>query len=118
MFLLHSDRKRYGSLVVDLTNAHTRGKDKYPTTMTDTYKYLVDFQSPTVINNTPDKWVWHSTLMDQDGVAEVVKVKDQDVAVEEAEVEMMAVVVPEEGVIKAIQMVAVGPDSQSRTKQI
>eukprot|EP00957_Ditylum_brightwellii_P164757 12544154-Ditylum_brightwellii.AAC.1 len=55
MFLLHSDRKGYGSLVADLANAHTRGKDKYPTTMTDAYKYLVNFQAPTMIHNTPDK---------------------------------------------------------------
>eukprot|EP00957_Ditylum_brightwellii_P156744 11930454-Ditylum_brightwellii.AAC.1 len=67
MFLLHSDRKRYRSLVADLANAHTCSKDKYPTTMTNAYKYLVDFQAPT------------------DGVAEVVGVEDQDVAVEEAE---------------------------------
>eukprot|EP00957_Ditylum_brightwellii_P124794 9512398-Ditylum_brightwellii.AAC.1 len=40
MFLLHSDKKRYGGLVPNLANAHTRGKDKYPTTMTNAYKYL------------------------------------------------------------------------------
>ena len=48
----------------------------------------------------------------------MVEVKDQDVAVKEAEVEMMAVIVLEEGVVKAIQMVGAGPNSQSRTKQI
>eukprot|EP00957_Ditylum_brightwellii_P096288 7333653-Ditylum_brightwellii.AAC.1 len=55
MFLLHSDRKRYGGLVANLANAHTHGKDEYLTTMTDAYKYLVDFQTPTVVHNTPDE---------------------------------------------------------------
>ena len=55
MFLLHSNKKRYGSLIANLANMHTRRKDKYPTTMSDAYKYLVDFQAPTTIYNTPDE---------------------------------------------------------------
>eukprot|EP00957_Ditylum_brightwellii_P061231 4646916-Ditylum_brightwellii.AAC.1 len=55
MFLLHSNKKRYGGLVADLANAHTCSKNEYPMTMTDAYKYLVDFQAPTVVHNTPDE---------------------------------------------------------------
>eukprot|EP00957_Ditylum_brightwellii_P077423 5882387-Ditylum_brightwellii.AAC.1 len=55
MFLLHSDRKRYGGLVADHANDHTHGKDEYPMTMTNAYKYLVNFQAPTVVHNTPDE---------------------------------------------------------------
>eukprot|EP00957_Ditylum_brightwellii_P068352 5188854-Ditylum_brightwellii.AAC.1 len=53
MMIRHSDKKRYGSIMANLANNHTWGTDRYPRTIADTYKYLVDFQgsSTTIISS-------------------------------------------------------------------
>eukprot|EP00957_Ditylum_brightwellii_P114405 8722135-Ditylum_brightwellii.AAC.1 len=33
--------------MAELANTYTRGPDQYPTTMADTYRYLVDYQAIT-----------------------------------------------------------------------
>lgn len=43
-FILGADRTRFGKLVEDLENSYTQGQDKYPKTMTDTYKLLVNWK--------------------------------------------------------------------------
>ena len=45
MFLCHADRKRYGNLVADLENAHTRGNDEYPKTLTSAFDYLINYKA-------------------------------------------------------------------------
>jgi hypothetical protein len=44
MFLVNSDRARYGSLVRDIENEYTRGSDTYPTTLSAAYDYLVNYR--------------------------------------------------------------------------
>jgi len=41
-FLMNSDKRRYGALICDIENEHTRGTNSYPTTLTATYDYLVN----------------------------------------------------------------------------
>ena len=45
MFLRHADRRRYGNMMADLENSHTRGTDEYPKTMTSAYDYLVNYRA-------------------------------------------------------------------------
>jgi hypothetical protein len=45
MFLVNSDRARYGSLVWDIKNEYTRGSDMYPGTLSAAYNYLVNYRS-------------------------------------------------------------------------
>jgi hypothetical protein len=45
MFLVNSDRARYGSLVWDIKNEYTRGSDTYPGTLSAAYDYLVNYRS-------------------------------------------------------------------------
>jgi hypothetical protein len=44
LFLANSDKNRYSDMVQDIQNDHTRGNDTYPTTLTEAYDYLVNFQ--------------------------------------------------------------------------
>ena len=45
LFIRKSDPKRYGQLVLELENNHTRGADQYPTTMERAYDMLVNYKS-------------------------------------------------------------------------
>ena len=44
-FLMKSDKKRYGSLLVDVENEYTRGIDSYPKTLSKAYDMLVNYRS-------------------------------------------------------------------------
>ena len=44
LFLVNSDRRRYGGLVRDITNQHTRGVNGYPDSLSAAYDYLVNYQ--------------------------------------------------------------------------
>jgi hypothetical protein len=43
-FLVNSDQRRYGGLVRNIENEHTRGTDTYPTTLAGAYDYLVNYK--------------------------------------------------------------------------
>jgi hypothetical protein len=45
-FLTRSDPIHYGSLLAEIENAHTRGQDSYPTSLTMAYDMLVDYIDP------------------------------------------------------------------------
>ena len=48
LFLVKSDPRRYGALVADLENDHTRGMDGYPTMLSATYDMIFNYrQQPT-----------------------------------------------------------------------
>jgi hypothetical protein len=42
-----SDPTRYGTLVADLANQHSKGKDEYPTDVLSAFGLLVNYQTPT-----------------------------------------------------------------------
>ena len=44
LFLVNSDQRRYGSLIRDIENQHTRGTNGYPDTLSVAYDYLVNFR--------------------------------------------------------------------------
>ena len=46
LFIRKSDPKRYGPLLAELQNNHTRGSDQYPQTLTRGYELLVNYRSP------------------------------------------------------------------------
>jgi hypothetical protein len=50
-FLLNSDHQRYGALMRDIENEHTRGTNTYPQTLTGAYDYLVNYKPARVSNN-------------------------------------------------------------------
>ena len=45
LLLLKSDNKRYGALIADLENEHTRGVDAYPTSLSTAYDMLVNYKT-------------------------------------------------------------------------
>ena len=45
MLVRHSDSKRFGGLVTDLLNTHTRGSNQYPTTLSHGFDLLVNYQT-------------------------------------------------------------------------
>jgi hypothetical protein len=50
-FLAHCDLSRYGALIAEVENSHTRGVDSYPRTLTKAYDMLVNYVNPSR-NNT------------------------------------------------------------------
>mmetsp|Transcript_15602 Transcript_15602/g.22623 ORF Transcript_15602/g.22623 Transcript_15602/m.22623 type:complete len:212 (-) Transcript_15602:6-641(-) len=44
-FIMNSDRRRYGALIRDIENEHTRGTNSYPETLTAAYDYLVNYKT-------------------------------------------------------------------------
>jgi type II secretory pathway pseudopilin PulG len=54
MFLVNSDRARYGSLIRDVENEYTRGTDTYPTTLSAAYDYLVNYRGANRTPHDPD----------------------------------------------------------------
>jgi hypothetical protein len=46
LFLVNSDKKRYGSLIRDIRNDFTRGQDTYPDTLTGAYDFIVNYEAP------------------------------------------------------------------------
>mmetsp|Transcript_13505 Transcript_13505/g.19474 ORF Transcript_13505/g.19474 Transcript_13505/m.19474 type:complete len:133 (+) Transcript_13505:98-496(+) len=42
---MNSDKRRYGALIRDIENEHTRGTNSYPTTLTAAYDYLVNYKT-------------------------------------------------------------------------
>ena len=54
LFIQKSDPQRYGQLVLELENNHTRGADQYPTTIEQAYDMLVNYKS-TRSNNRFDR---------------------------------------------------------------
>jgi hypothetical protein len=56
MFLVNSNRARYGSLVRDIENEYTRGSDTYPTTLSAAYDYLMNYRVDKTSNtHDPDE---------------------------------------------------------------
>jgi hypothetical protein len=45
MFLVNSDKKRYGALVQDIENEYTRGLDTYPTSLSAAYDYIINYHA-------------------------------------------------------------------------
>ena len=43
LFLLNSDKRRYGALITNISNEFVRGNDTYPTTLTGAYDYIVNY---------------------------------------------------------------------------
>jgi hypothetical protein len=52
---LNSDRRRYGGLICDIENEHTRGSNTYPDTLTGAYDYPVNYKAERLSNNDQDK---------------------------------------------------------------
>jgi uncharacterized membrane protein YgcG len=55
MFLMNSDRARYGSLIRDIENEYTRGSDSYPTSLSAAYDYLVNYRGTARTPHDPDE---------------------------------------------------------------
>jgi hypothetical protein len=55
MFLVNSDRQRYGSLICDIKNKYTRGSDTYPTTLSMAYDYIVNYRLAKTCDNNIDE---------------------------------------------------------------
>jgi hypothetical protein len=53
--LMNSDRKRFGGLIRDIENEHTRGTNSYPTTLTEAYDYLVNYKGSRLSYNDADE---------------------------------------------------------------
>jgi hypothetical protein len=53
--LMNSDRKRFGGLIRDIENEHTRGTNSYPTTLTEAYDYLVNYKGSRLSSNDADE---------------------------------------------------------------
>ena len=43
LFLLNSDKRRYGALITNISNEFVCGNDTYPTTLTGAYDYIVNY---------------------------------------------------------------------------
>ena len=54
-FLMNSDKRRYGGLIRDIENEHTRGSNAYPDTLTGAYDYLVNYKASRLSSNDQDK---------------------------------------------------------------
>jgi hypothetical protein len=54
MFLMNSDRNRYGSLVRNVENEYTRGTDTYPVTLSAAYDYIVNWPDGKGLMQDPD----------------------------------------------------------------
>lgn len=54
-FLMNSDKRRYGNLLRDIENEHTRGTNSYPTTLTGAYDYLVNYKTNRHNNHDNDE---------------------------------------------------------------
>jgi hypothetical protein len=76
MFLVNSNRARYGSLVRDIENKYTRGSDTYPATLSAAYDYLVNYRVDKTSNTHDlDEAAYPTTLkMTQDVVKAVAAV--------------------------------------------
>ena len=46
LLLVKSDAKRYGALLADIENEHTRGVDAYPVTLSTAYDMLTNYRVP------------------------------------------------------------------------
>ena len=47
LFFRKSDKRRYGQLVRNVENAHVRGNNDYPQTISEAYNMLVNYRTPT-----------------------------------------------------------------------
>jgi len=55
--LLHSDQQQYAGMVHDIENQYTYGKNIYPDTLGDAYKYLINYKSNALkIHHTRQQW--------------------------------------------------------------
>ena len=54
-FLMNSDMRRYGGLIRDIENEHTRGTNTYPDTLTGSYDYLVNYKTSRLSSNDRDE---------------------------------------------------------------
>ena len=54
-FLLHSDNKRYGSLLADVQNDFVCNTDKYPKTLNKAYDMLVNYVNPNKLHMSDDQ---------------------------------------------------------------
>ena len=54
-FLMNSDKRRYGGLIRNIENEHTRGSNTYPDTLTGAYDYLVNYKAEQLSSNDQDE---------------------------------------------------------------
>ena len=54
-FLMNSDKYRFGGLIRDIENEHTRGSNTYPDTLTGAYDYLVNYKGSRLSSNNQDE---------------------------------------------------------------
>jgi hypothetical protein len=54
-FLMNSDKRRYGGLIRDIENEHTRGSNTYPDTLTGAYDCLVNYKAKWLSSNDQDE---------------------------------------------------------------
>jgi hypothetical protein len=52
---MNSDKRRYGGLICDIKNEHTRGSNTYPDTLTGAYDYLVNYNASRLSSNDQDE---------------------------------------------------------------
>jgi hypothetical protein len=50
-FIIRSDKRRYGTLIADLSNQHTHGNSQYPKDITEAYSMLVNYKAIFPIKN-------------------------------------------------------------------
>ena len=55
LFLLNSDKRRYGALITNISNKFVRGNDTYPTTLTGAYDYIVNYTEVNTPNGLGDE---------------------------------------------------------------
>ena len=55
LFLLNSDKRRYGTLVTNISNEFLRGNDTYPTTLTGAYDYIINYTEVNASTGHGDK---------------------------------------------------------------
>jgi hypothetical protein len=54
-FIVNSCKRRYGTLVRDIENEHTRGTNSYPRTLSGAYDYLVNYKTNRTSANDQDE---------------------------------------------------------------
>jgi hypothetical protein len=55
MFLVNSNRKRYGALFQDIENEYTRGLETYPTSLSAPYNYIINYHTSRNANTDIDE---------------------------------------------------------------
>ncbi len=54
-FILKSDKQQFSQLINDLSNSHMTGTDNYPTTITQAFNYLTNYQSSKTVRSASNE---------------------------------------------------------------